>query len=207
MFSGSNSPGTVTATNAEGALTFNFTSDYSMNYSGWEASVRCVFANPLEITVSANPEEIEEGGSSQLSVVATGGSGNYTSLWIPAETLDDPTIANPVATPTDNTTYKVIVSDGSSTVEDEITITITDLSVEDNVMADVSIYPNPTSNVIYMECENQCSYVVFNNIGQEVGSGSFSGKAQLNIGDFGKGVYYLRITDGVSSRTHKVVVL
>lgn len=177
-----------------------------MNHSGWEASVKCIFADPLEITVSAEPEEIAYGESTQLSVTATGGSGNYTYSWEPAETLDDPTIANPVATPTDNTTYKVTVSDGNSTVEGEVTITITDLSVEDNVTTDVNIYPNPTSSVIYVECENQCSYVVFNNVGQEIGSGIFKDKAQLNIGDFGKGVYYLRITDGVSSRTHKVVV-
>lgn len=205
-FSGSSGPGTVTATNADGALTFKFESDYSMNYSGWVASVKCIFADPLEITVSAESEEIAYGESTQLSVTATGGSGNYTFSWEPAETLDDPTVANPVATPTDHTTYKVTVSDGNSTVEGEVTITITDLSVEDNVTTDVNIYPNPTSSIIYVECENQCSYVVFNNVGQEIGSGIFKGKAQLNIGDFGKGVYYLRITDGVSSRTHKVVV-
>ena len=42
-YSGTTSPGTVTATNDDGALTFRFTSDYSVNKSGWVASVTCVY--------------------------------------------------------------------------------------------------------------------------------------------------------------------
>jgi PKD repeat protein len=40
-YDGSNSPGEVTATNAEGALTFRFTSDYYSTSSGWVATVSC----------------------------------------------------------------------------------------------------------------------------------------------------------------------
>lgn len=43
QFSGSTSPGTVTAANADGALTFMFTSDRSVVKSGWVASVSCVY--------------------------------------------------------------------------------------------------------------------------------------------------------------------
>ena len=41
-YSGKDGPGTVTATNPDGALTFRFTSDYSVNNSGWKANVYCV---------------------------------------------------------------------------------------------------------------------------------------------------------------------
>ena len=44
-YSGLTSPGTVTATNAAGALTFKFTSDRSVNNSGWVATISCV--NPV----------------------------------------------------------------------------------------------------------------------------------------------------------------
>ena len=40
-YSGTNSPGMVTATNDDGALTFRFTSDYSLNKAGWVATVSC----------------------------------------------------------------------------------------------------------------------------------------------------------------------
>ncbi len=40
-FCGTSLPGTFTATNTAGALTFVFTSDYSVTKSGWEANVTC----------------------------------------------------------------------------------------------------------------------------------------------------------------------
>ena len=42
QYSGTTSPGTVTATNAEGALTFRFTSDSNTNKAGWVATLSCV---------------------------------------------------------------------------------------------------------------------------------------------------------------------
>ena len=42
QYTGTQSPGTVTADNAEGALTFRFSSDYAVNEPGWKAIVRCV---------------------------------------------------------------------------------------------------------------------------------------------------------------------
>ncbi|MBR5725168.1 MAG: carboxypeptidase regulatory-like domain-containing protein [Muribaculaceae bacterium] len=42
QYSGTTGPGTVTATNAEGALTFRFTSDSYTNAAGWVATVSCV---------------------------------------------------------------------------------------------------------------------------------------------------------------------
>jgi PKD repeat protein len=40
-YTGSTSPGTVTASNSAGALTFHFTSDGSVTYPGWSASISC----------------------------------------------------------------------------------------------------------------------------------------------------------------------
>ena len=46
-YCGTNSPGTVTATNGEGALTFRFTSDNGMVDSGWVASINCIYSEPV----------------------------------------------------------------------------------------------------------------------------------------------------------------
>ena len=54
-YSGSNSPGTVTATNNAGALTFKFTSDSYTVASGWVATVSCVSLESNTITATANP--------------------------------------------------------------------------------------------------------------------------------------------------------
>jgi len=45
FFSGTNSPGVVTAFNAEGCLTFRFTSNSTQNNAGWQASFSCVPAS------------------------------------------------------------------------------------------------------------------------------------------------------------------
>jgi PKD repeat protein len=44
-YNGSAGPGTVMATNASGALTFNFTSDGSVTYAGWSAAISCINVN------------------------------------------------------------------------------------------------------------------------------------------------------------------
>ena len=79
---------------------------------------------PLEVNVSADPGELCQGGTSQLLAAASGGSGNYTYQWQPAESLSDPSIPNPVATPDATTTYTVSVNDGENTVMGSVTIVV-----------------------------------------------------------------------------------
>jgi len=71
---GINSPGSVTATNLSGALTFAFTSNGLGNYSGWDATINCValgvsnpgsvfgdleyYPNPVENTINFSSREI-----------------------------------------------------------------------------------------------------------------------------------------------------
>ena len=66
-YHGTNSPGTVTATNAAGALTFKFTSDSYVNASGWAATISCVYP---ERTITATAEPTEGG--------TVTGAGTYT---------------------------------------------------------------------------------------------------------------------------------
>ena len=49
VYTGTNSPGIVTATNDEGALTFRFVSDQSVHKAGWTANVRCITDGVAEI--------------------------------------------------------------------------------------------------------------------------------------------------------------
>ena len=203
QYSGSHGPGLVSATNPEGALTFRFASDYSSTSAGWKATVTCVFDNPLElVSISADPELIDLGESSQLHVEVTGGSGEYTYEWTPAESLDDATSANPVATPETSTTYKVTVSDGISTVADEVTITIRNLSVgEDH--SQVKVYPNPTHGSFTIAgCEGM-GYTLYNSIGQAILSGKCeSAQTQVNAQSLQPGVYFLN----VGGKVQKLVI-
>ncbi|MFA5475495.1 MAG: C25 family cysteine peptidase [Bacteroidales bacterium] len=78
----------------------------------------------LAVNVTCSPDEICEGEASQMMASAGGGSGFYTYLWTPPTGLNDPTIANPIASPTETTVYTVEVSDGITTISEQITITV-----------------------------------------------------------------------------------
>ena len=205
-YSGNHGPGTVTATNPEGALTIRFISDELQEAAGWTAQISCIFTEPLTLTITAEPEIINEGGSSQLKAIVQGGSGNYTYFWEPAESLSDPFIAEPVATPELPTTYKVTVSDGYSTVEGEIFIDI-DLGLGENTLQNVSVYPNPAKGNFTIACENDADYTLYNSLGQEIISGEIlNGKTEINAQNLQKGVYFLRLSNETASSIQKIVV-
>lgn len=89
---------------------------------------------------SADVYELCEGESTTLHVSPSGGTGNYTYSWTPANTLNNPSIQNPVATPPVGThTYTCHVSDGMSAQDATVTI---------------RVYPNTESDIYQTICEN-----------------------------------------------------
>jgi len=62
---------------------------------------------PLEIMIEVEPPIIPIGASSQLNVTQ---NSYYTYEWSPANSLNFSDIPNPIATPTETTTYTVIVT-------------------------------------------------------------------------------------------------
>ena len=205
-YDGANSPGTVVATNNEGALTFRFTSDNWTTSSGWAARVYCISDEPLSVVVTAEPEVINDGETSQLNAVAAGGDGNYTYQWEPVETLDNPNIANPVATPVDpETTYKVVVTDGlGNSISGEVTVTIRDWSLfEDGFLPHV--YPNPAKDNFTINMRGKYSYILCNSVGQQILSGKAEGRTHIEA-SLAPGVYFLQMVGENGIGTEKLVI-
>ena len=210
QYCGSSSPGTVTATNSEGALTFRFTSDGSLTKAGWDAVIHClgITYDPLVVEVIAEPQSIQEGESTQLKVTVSGGDGDYSYQWEPAETLDNPNIDNPLATPVEPVTvYKVTVTDGQGSVESgEVTVTILNWAVNENGLDYLKVYPNPTQGVIHIQgIQSTTGYRLFNSTGQVILKGVAEGDLRIEP-NLSKGVYFMELSNSLGVSTRKIVV-
>ena len=71
-----------------------------------------VSIHPVEIDITIESDESDNDfiyAGASITLVATENS-EYTYSWAPSSSLDNPTIATPTATPTENTEYQLIVS-------------------------------------------------------------------------------------------------
>jgi len=84
----------------------------------------CMTSTTINVMVEKSPElvisadqTICSGSSAQLNV-----SGNNMYSWTPVESLDDPSVANPVATPDVTTTYQVSSENSSCAKTESVTV-------------------------------------------------------------------------------------
>ena len=104
---------TVTVTNNEGGCT-----------SSTQGTV-IMAGSDMTATATADQYEICEDGSTTLHALPIAGTGQYTYSWSPANTLSNPNIQNPVASPeVGTTTYSCHVSDGIVDADVSVTITV-----------------------------------------------------------------------------------
>ena len=111
--------GTANSTTVTGPATYSVTTTDANGCPGQDDII--IDAKPVPVvTAEANPLTIPLGATSQLLA-----EGADTYSWVPVETLDNPAIANPVATPLITTAYTVTgsITNGCS-AEAEITVTV-----------------------------------------------------------------------------------
>lgn len=108
-------------------MTFWYSQQYNTSMgSDWQTRIASFnFKDILSVLVTATPDTICTGDSTQLNVTATGGSGTYTYSWTSIPSGFTSNIKNPMASPTITTSYIIAVIDSSgSSVTDTITITV-----------------------------------------------------------------------------------
>jgi gliding motility-associated-like protein len=123
-----NQAGTVLAS---GTVCPVVTSTYTVNCADSHgcatapAQVTVTVYPPVEV-VAAGGKQICPGASALLNATSSlGNGGPYTYSWTPSAGLDNPTLANPKATPTASpTTYTAIVTDGCTLDSAIVTITL-----------------------------------------------------------------------------------
>lgn len=118
-------------------------------------------------TVSAGDDlTMLEGG--QVTLKATAGSG-VTYKWIPSSGLDHDDILNPIANPTENTTYKLIVTSGTNcSAMDDVNITVLKNLVIPNTFTPNGDGYNDLWQIKYLESYPNTTIDVYNRYGEKL---------------------------------------
>jgi hypothetical protein len=76
--------------------------------------------------------------------------------------------------------------------------------VDDQNQLDISIYPNPTSDMVYIDGNfSQLKAVVYDILGKQVMNKSITNR--IDISHLGNGVYILQLSDGVKQTTQRII--
>ncbi|SCY85615.1 CotH kinase family protein [Flavobacterium caeni] len=81
--------------------------------------------------------------------------------------------------------------------------TQTTMGVKENPLAQVAVYPNPFSDMLYIKGIDNADYEIFSIDGKLVQQGKTS--AQLNLGNLRNGMYLLRLSANGASQTKKII--
>jgi surface protein len=77
-------------------------------------------------------------------------------------------------------------------------------SVDDQNQLDISIYPNPTSDIVYIDGNyTQLEAVVYDILGKQVMNKSITNN--IDISQLEKGVYILQLSDGAKLTTQRII--
>lgn len=199
IISGQSSPSVLVAPQQE--TTFYVSSTYAEGCTVTDSvTVSVSTLNGNAIMASANPTLILEGESSQLGILPEG----YNYTWYPPASLNDANTQNPLASPSETTTYYVSISDGDCVYIDSVTVRVSDF-----ICGDPSLYipnaftPNDDDRnntlfvrgnfitAMHLRIYNRWGEKVFETREQQVGwDGTYKGKPA----DPSVFVYYLEVT-------------
>jgi hypothetical protein len=112
-------------------------------------------------------------------------------------------------TATQNGSYSVVVSDGNCSDTSNV-IVINTIGI-DELLASISIYPNPATTILYIKTNNiasiKLSYVLYDITGRKLEQNTItSTNQQLNLTGCLPGVYMLTITNAAGQNlTHRII--
>lgn len=200
-FSGTDLPSTLTALNSDGALTFVFSSDYSVVSTGWEATLTCVVKPeaPSDLTITSS-------SASQISLAWQDNELNETNVILERKDYSSGSNYQVIATLAPNTTsytdsdisdneryyYRVSVISGTvrssySNVA-EVTIGVLPLVMRNETLATCSgVFMDPGGNGNYNSYGNVTMTLNPEEVGKKIkvsfSSFSLNGGAELSIYD------------------------
>lgn len=119
-----------------------------------------------------------------------------TYSWTPTEYLNDPTSANPTATPTTDITYCVVITDAIGCQANTCVDVNVGVAVVEQYKRNVQLFPNPTNEMLTLQSHSAISWI---DISDPFGRIVFSSQpnatqAKLNLESLSTGCYFLSAT-------------
>lgn len=215
-YCGTASPGTIEASNAQGALTFRFQSDNSVTKSGWKAIVSCSFVGlPPDADFMADQTEVNIGETVLFSDLS---SNNPTSWQWHFEggnpetsALQNPSVVYPVIGEYD---VKLIVQNDygidSVLYEDYIKVDSA-IGIHETNTHSLTIYPNPAIEGIisvssHLPVFEIKVYDLYGKIMLQKAVDS-SVVCQINTDNFQSGVYIIKVLNEDGWKTSRFAVV
>jgi PKD repeat protein len=213
-YCGTDSPGTVTAANLPGALTFVFHSDYSVTGAGWRALISCEETTlPPVAEFGADTDSIIEGESVHFTDLST----NNPDSWEWSFEGGTPTVAseqNPVITYYTEGIYDVMLTvtneAGTDTQIKHDYITVDHITgTSKTETTHILIFTNPVKDNIQVQSEMIIDKIEVTSIlGTVVLSATVnSKKINLGVSELNPGIYFVKIGLNGESATRKIQIL
>lgn len=145
-------------------MTYTFLAD---NGCTSDAKVQTITVFPGPTVNAGNDQSIIEGEQIQLSAIVTGSNLSYK--WTPATALDRDDILNPIATPTQDITYKLtLTTDQGCTASDQVLIRVVQNFEIPNTFTPNGDNINDEWNIKYLSSYPKATINVFNRYGERV---------------------------------------
>lgn len=152
----------------------------------------------IPLTLNLSTDTICAGES--ITLIANGAA---SYAWSTGATTSTITIS-----PSSTTMYIVTATDnvGCTALSSSIIVVELCIGLEEIANTQMSIYPNPTSGVLYIESQDEIASIkVFDVNGRTVAEENklSAGKMQLNVGNFSEGVYTIQLKTSSGNATSK----
>ncbi|MBP5526862.1 MAG: T9SS type A sorting domain-containing protein [Bacteroidales bacterium] len=148
----------------------------------------------------------------QVGVEVALGQPPLSFHWIPEDNIDHPYQQHSTATITRSCDYRVAVADSrghkdTADVHIDVRPRTNDIPDDQQVTAEVSIYPNPTDGEMNIEADGITHVEVFDAQGRRVFSRRCNSDCRtLNICPLPAGLYTVRVITNIGIKTEKVIV-
>ncbi|MEM9849914.1 MAG: gliding motility-associated C-terminal domain-containing protein, partial [Bacteroidota bacterium] len=135
-----------------------------------ETIVTIIDLDSESIVATASPDTVFAGEMSQLSINL---DDNFTYRWSPATGLSDPNIRNPIAMPTETTTYTVEISQGTCRSTKSVTVVVNQrICDEPFLFVPAAFTPNGDNenDILFVRGQpiDELYFAVYNRWGQKV---------------------------------------